>query len=48
MDSKDIKKDSQTMVACKKCETYISPDEAYIKDAKYFCSKECMDAYTGA
>jgi len=35
------KEDSETMVACSKCETYISVSEATIKDGKYYCSSEC-------
>ena len=43
----DIKKNSETMVECKKCEAFVSVNEALIVDGKYFCSKECVDAYTG-
>jgi uncharacterized protein len=32
------------MVACEKCGTYISLNEALIKDGQYFCSPECMKA----
>jgi len=42
---KDIKKDSETMVECQKCGTFISANEALISNGKYFCSKECVDAY---
>jgi len=39
-------KQSETMVECAKCSTFISVNEAYISSGKYFCSKECADAYT--
>ncbi len=38
----DKKRSSQTMVECKKCSVFVSNDEAYIKDGKYYCSHECM------
>jgi len=38
-------KDAEVLVECANCKTYISSNEAFIKDGKYFCSKECMDAY---
>jgi len=44
----DFKKESETMVECQKCNTFISTNEALISNGKYFCSKECLDAYTGA
>lgn len=34
-------KDSETMVECCKCPTFISVKEAIIKDGKYYCSQEC-------
>lgn len=34
-------KDTETMVECAKCSTFISPNEAIIKSGKYYCSKEC-------
>lgn len=39
---KQTKKDSETMVECTKCSVFISPKEAFMKDGKFFCSKECM------
>ncbi len=42
---KDMEKESETMVECKQCSTFISVSEALISDGKYFCSKECVDAY---
>jgi len=41
----DLKNSSETMVECQKCSTYISVDEALMSDGRYFCSKECVDAY---
>jgi len=38
-------KDAQTVVECHECKTYVSVDEAMLVDGKYFCSKECVDAY---
>lgn len=32
----------ETMVACHKCDTYISNKEALIKNGHFYCSKECM------
>ena len=29
------------MMECEKCETFVSEDEAIIKDAKFYCSKKC-------
>ena len=37
--------DADTVVECSKCKTYVTADEAFIADKKYFCSKECLDAY---
>jgi len=31
------------MVECKKCGTYVSSHEAFIKDGSFFCSEECMN-----
>ena len=42
---KEREKDAQTVVECKQCGTYVSLDEAILVDGKYFCSKECVDAY---
>ena len=39
-----IPKDSETMVECEKCGTFVSNKEAIIKDGKYYCSKECAGA----
>jgi uncharacterized protein len=39
-----IPKETETMVECQKCSTFVSNKEAIIKDGKYYCSKECADA----
>ncbi len=39
-DKKD--KDSEEMVECCVCGTFVSSKEAYIKNGKFYCSKECM------
>lgn len=40
--SKRINKDdSETMVECAACETYISVEDSIIKDGKHYCSNEC-------
>lgn len=33
--------EGDTMVECKKCTTFVSHNEAIIKDGCFFCSKEC-------
>jgi len=39
---KSLKKDdSDTMVECSKCSTFVSAKEAIVKDGKFYCSKEC-------
>ncbi len=32
---------SETMLACTKCNVYVSAKDAIIKDGKYYCSEEC-------
>jgi len=40
--SKKIDKDdSETMVECAACGTYISVKDSIIKDGKHYCSNEC-------
>lgn len=29
------------MMECQECETFVSEDEAIIKDGKFYCSKKC-------
>jgi uncharacterized protein len=41
---KKSKKDTpkgDIMVECVECETFVSEDEAIIKDGKFYCSKKC-------
>ena len=33
--------ETDTMVECDKCGTFVSNKEAIIKNGKYYCSKEC-------
>ena len=33
--------DSETMVECEKCHTYISIKESIKANGKYYCSEEC-------
>jgi len=35
------KLEGDTMVECKACATFVSYDDAIIKDGRFFCSKEC-------
>lgn len=44
--NKNKSKDSKTlydsvMLECEQCGTYVSSEEAIIKNGKYYCSKEC-------
>ncbi len=39
---KNKDKDSEEMVECCICGTFVSSKEAYIKEGKFYCSKECM------
>ncbi len=32
-----------TMLECAACETFVSEDEAIIKDGKFYCCKECAN-----
>lgn len=36
--------DEDTMVPCETCGVYVSAEEAFLKDGKYYCSKTCMEA----
>ena len=40
---KPLPKESETMVECSKCGTFVSNKEAIIKDGRYYCSKECAE-----
>ena len=37
------KSDDDTMVPCASCGVFVSVNEAFIKDGKYFCSEACME-----
>ncbi len=39
---KNKNKESDDMVACKTCGTYISLNEALLQNGEYFCSNECL------
>lgn len=39
----EAKSSSDDMVECAKCGTYVRVDEAFIKNARYYCSAECMN-----
>ena len=34
--------ESNEMVACSKCGTYVPVNDAFIKNGNYYCSDECM------
>ena len=38
---KSDKKNSEEMVECAKCGTYVSSKEAIIKNGSFYCSHEC-------
>lgn len=39
----NFKTDSQTMVECARCGTFVSVKESIIKDGKFYCSSECAN-----
>ncbi len=39
--SKNQAPKGDVMMECEKCETFVSEDEAIIKDGKFYCSKQC-------
>lgn len=39
--SEPKKLEGDTMVECQKCTTFVTYDDAIIKDGQFFCSKEC-------
>lgn len=41
---KNDKLNDDDMVECKKCGTYITLNEALLKEGQYFCSDECLKA----
>lgn len=38
---KKNKNSGDVMLECSKCGTFVSEDEAIVKDGKFYCSKEC-------
>ncbi|MBE0492458.1 MAG: Prokaryotic metallothionein [Sulfurospirillum sp.] len=38
---KEQKRNSDEMLECNECGTFVSSREAIIKDGQFFCSKEC-------
>ena len=38
------KLDEDDMVECKSCGTYITLNDALLRDGSYFCSNECLKA----
>ena len=41
---KSDKLNDDDMVECKKCGTYITLNEALLKEGQYYCSDECLKA----
>ncbi len=41
--SKKDDNDSEEMVECCECGTFVATKEAFIKNGKFYCSKECMN-----
>ncbi|MDX9967151.1 hypothetical protein E0765_04320 [Sulfuricurvum sp. IAE1] len=37
------KMQDEAMVPCAKCDTYVQVKEAFMKEGKYYCSRECME-----
>jgi uncharacterized protein len=42
--NKKEKLNEDDMVECKKCGTYITVNEALLKEGQFFCSDECLNA----
>lgn len=34
----------EAMIPCAKCDTYVQVKEALMRDGKYYCSRECLEA----
>lgn len=34
----------EAMIPCAKCGTYVQVKETFIRDGKYYCSHECLEA----
>ena len=41
--SKSDDSDSEEMVECCECGTFVAAKEAFIKNGRFYCSKECMN-----
>lgn len=37
------KTQDEAMIPCAKCDTYVQVKEAFMRDGKYYCSRECME-----
>lgn len=33
----------EAMIPCEKCGTYVQAKEAFMREGKYYCSRECME-----
>ncbi|MGD9970543.1 MAG: PP0621 family protein [Sulfuricurvum sp.] len=33
----------EAMIPCAQCGTYVQAKEAFMRDGKYYCSRECME-----
>jgi uncharacterized protein len=33
----------ETMIPCVKCGTYVQVSESFMRDSKYYCSRECLE-----
>lgn len=34
----------EAMIPCVQCGTYVQVKEAFMRDGKYYCSRECLEA----
>lgn len=34
----------EAMIPCVKCGTYVQVKETFMRDGKYYCSRECLEA----
>ncbi len=34
----------EAMIPCVKCGTYVQGKESFMRDGKYYCSRECLEA----
>ncbi len=42
IDSNDNSQDSETLVECSECSTYVVKKDAIYYKGKWYCSKECL------